>query len=365
MSVHTTFPKADAAPALREPAPRQWWKAPFWFLALFTGAKSFVDNPILGSRRLNAAGLHAWRVRAAHAMARSRRARLARLIPPELREQFDRNGFIVVRDVLPPAEFDALRAQLLSADQECREQQQGDTLTCRIPVGPQLRHSVPALAALLDGRWWRGIMAYVGATRSAPLYYLQAIAGGVAQGPPDPQLQLHADTFHPSMKAWLFLTDVADDDRPFTYVPGSHRLTPERLVWERRRSLTVLDEGDRLSQRGSLRVSLAELPGLGLPQPVRMAVPANTLVVADTCGFHARGDSPRPSLRIELWAYSRRSPFLPWTGFDLLSWRPIAVRRAEWLIAILDRLDAGGLMKQHWRRAGRWRPLERFADLNP
>ena len=28
----------------------KWWRAPFWLLALATGAKSFADNPILGSR---------------------------------------------------------------------------------------------------------------------------------------------------------------------------------------------------------------------------------------------------------------------------------------------------------------------------
>ena len=29
-------------------------------------------------------------------------------------------------------------------------------------------------------------------------------------GPPDPQVELHSDAFHPSLKAWLFLTDVAE-----------------------------------------------------------------------------------------------------------------------------------------------------------
>lgn len=31
---------------------------PLWVAELATGAKSFVDNPILGSRRLHATGLH-------------------------------------------------------------------------------------------------------------------------------------------------------------------------------------------------------------------------------------------------------------------------------------------------------------------
>ena len=100
------------------------------------------------------------------------------------------------------------------------------------------------------------------------------------------------------------------------------------------------------------------MPALGLPQPTRFSVPANTLVAIDTCGFHARADSDRPTLRVELWAYSRRSPFLPWTGLDLLSWRPIALRRAGWLGAIVDRLAARGWMVQHWRRAGARSPRQ-------
>ena len=208
---------------------------------------------------------------------------------------------------------------------------------------------------MLDSPRWKGLIAYVASTRSAPLYYLQAIAGGVAEGPPDPQLELHSDTFHPSLKAWLFLTDVPEDGRPLTYVAGSHRLSPQRIAWEKRKSVEIKDAGDRLSQRGSLRAQTNELAALGLPQPTRFAVPANTLVLVDTCGFHARAASDRPTMRIELWAYCRRSPFLPWTGLDLMSWPPIAMRREEWLNAIRDWLDRKGWAKQHWRRAI-WHP---------
>src|SRR5688572_11730753 len=309
----------------------RWWRLPFWTLALFTGAKSFADNPIIGSRRLNRAGLHVWRVKAAHALARSRRRRLARLLPAELREQFDRDGFIVIRDFLPPDAFAELQSELLNTELPCRVHQQGDTLTRRYTVDPELRARFPHLDRLLDSAAWKGVMSYVASTRSQPLYYIQSILGGAAEGPPDPQLQLHADTFHPSMKAWLFLTDVQEDGRPLTYVAGSHRTSRERLAWEQRRSVSVLDEADRLSQRGSLRIAAEELPALALPQPTRFAVPANTLVVIDTFGFHARADSDRPTKRIELWAFSRRTPFLPWTGGDLLSLPPFADRRADWI----------------------------------
>ena len=107
----------------------RWWRAPIWTLALMTGAKSFADNPILGSARLNRAGLHLHRIRAAHALARWRRKLLAHQVPAELRQQFDRDGFIMVRDFLPSEEFKAVRSALLNADAPGRSQQQGDTIT--------------------------------------------------------------------------------------------------------------------------------------------------------------------------------------------------------------------------------------------
>lgn len=330
------------------------WRTPYWLLAVLTGAKSFTDNPILGSRRLNSAGLHVWRLRTAHALAASRRQRLASAIPTDLREQFDRDGFIMIRDFLPAELFHDIQRELLDPQLECRSQQQGDTLTHRIPIGPSFRRRLPGLALLLDSRRWKGLMAYVASTKSVPLYYVQAIAGGVAEGPPDPQLELHADTFQPSMKAWLFLTDVPEDGRPLTYVAGSHRLSDARIAWEKRKSVEVMETGDRLSQRGSFRISPEELADLDLPPPTQFSVPANTLVVVDTCGFHARAQSTRPTMRVELWAFSRRSPFLPWTGLDLLSWHPIAIRRGEWLQSIVDWLDRKGLKRQHWQPAGRW-----------
>ena len=340
--------------------PFRWLRAPFWALALFTGAKSFVDNPILGSRTLNRAGLHVWRLRAAHALANRRRARLAHLIPAELRDQFDRDGFIAIPNVVPADEFAVLRAQLFAAEFECRSHRQGDTITRRVPFGPEERRRFPALCRLLDSSRWRGIMAYVASSRSRPLYYLQTIFGGAAEGLADPQTELHADTFHPSLKAFYFLTDVGEADRPLTYVAGSHKLNPARIAWEHRKSIDVVKTGDRLSQRGSFRISREEFHSLGLPAPTRFCVPANTLVVVDTCGFHARGDGFGPTTRVELWGYWRGSPFIPWAGLGLSALRPaIGDRRAAFVSRLLDQLDRWGLRKQHWLPGGRCRLTDR------
>ena len=290
-------------------------------------------------------------------MAWTRRRRLASAVPAQWRARFDRDGFVEIRDFLPPENFARIQSALLNGEFEAREHQQGDAITRRVPIGPELLRAVPELRRLLASKRWKSLLAYVGSTRAEPLYYVQTIVMGHASGAPDPQLELHADTFHPSLKAWLFLTDVTDDEGPLTYVPGSHLLTRQRIAWEQARSIGI-GESDRLSQRGSFRIAPDELPALGLPQPKRFAVPANTLVVIDTFGFHARGSSDKPTVRAEIWAYSRRTPFVPWSGLDPLSLKPIATRRSTWLPHIVDRFERLGLMKQHWKRSGRRRPGE-------
>ncbi|PTQ10702.1 phytanoyl-CoA dioxygenase [Sphingomonas oleivorans] len=327
--------------------------APWWALQLATGGKAFCDNPLIGSRRLNRLGLHEARVRFAHWIAASRRRRLAAAIDPADRIAFDRDGFVEKRDFLPPALFERLRDALLRHAAPAREMVQGDTITRRIAFDPALLAAVPEARALLADPAWRGLIRYAGSFDSEPLTYVQTILNGRVEAPPDPQTKLHADTFHPTVKAWLFLTDVAADEGAFSYVPGSHRPTPQRLAWERAKSIDAA-RLDRLSSRGSLRIEADELPGLGLPQPRILAVPANTLVVADTFGFHARGPSVRPSTRIEIWAYGRRNPFLPWTGLDPLSLPGLAERRIPWLWALRDRLAPW--LGQPWRDVGRIRP---------
>jgi hypothetical protein len=249
-----------------------------------------------------------------------------------------------------------------------RETLQGDAITRRIPLDGTLLARVPAAGALLRMPEWRGLVRYVGSADAEPIVYLQTILSHVTDNAaPDPQLALHSDTFHPSVKAWLFLTDVAEDDGPFMYVPGSHRLTEQRLAWERRMSIEIHAQ-DRLTRRGSFRVDAATLDELRLPPARACAVPANTLVVADTFGFHARGPSARPSLRVEMWAYGRRSPFLPWVGLD--PWRIPALghRRAHWFWSAADMIEAAGGTVNVWlarANAGAFDPVDTIPTYPP
>ena len=83
---------------------------PYWFVELFTWAKSFRQNPIIGSYWLNRCGLHVARVVIAHALFRFRLLLLAPLVPAADRQEFLRNGFILKRDFLPADAFARLKA---------------------------------------------------------------------------------------------------------------------------------------------------------------------------------------------------------------------------------------------------------------
>jgi Phytanoyl-CoA dioxygenase (PhyH) len=321
---------------------------PLWTAQLVTGTKSFERNGVIGSAWLNERGLHAARVSLAHRIAAARRRRLAGLVSAADQEDFARDGFVVRRNFLPADRFAELLDQIKSHRGPLREIGEGDTILRKIALDPKTLAVLPALANLLRSPEWRGLIRYVGSRDAEPVVWIQSILRHALNGPPDPQTALHADTFHPTVKAWLFLTDVAADQGPFTYVPGSHRLTAERLAWERRMSLAAANSPNGENRQGSFRIERSELPALGLPEPQVFAVPGNTLVVADTFGFHARGPSAARSLRVEIWAYGRRSPFVPWAGFD--PWTGVGLARRTligWRLG--DALQRAGIKAQRWR----------------
>ena len=331
---------------------RQALLMPFWLAQVFTQEKFFARNPIIGSRWLNEHGLHAARVAVAWRLAEARRRRLAHLIAAEDRRQFDRDGFIVKPEFLPPEIFADLLAQVRALRAPAREMAEGDTITRHIALDPAVLARVPAARQLIGSPRFRALVSYAGSSAAAPMVYIQTILSQAIGGPPDPQLDLHTDTFHPTVKAWLFLTDAAAGGMPFVYVPGSNRLTPQRLDWERRMSLEASRRPAQNQHRLVRALSPAALGELGLPAPQAISVPANTLLVADTFGFHARGASARPTSRVEIWAMGRRNPFLPWTGLDPWSVAALGLRKPALYWKSLDLLEWAGIGHQRWRSRG-------------
>src|SRR5437763_6826793 len=150
-----------------------WLLAPWHVAALATGAKSFRDNPVIGSPTLNRAGLHVARVRLAHRMAEWRRQRLSALVCEEDRAAFERDGFILKPGFLPAAKYAVLKEQILSFRGPVRHQVQGDAMTRRIALDHRTLANLPALSAMVGSPEWLGLVRFVGSYILEPQIYIQ------------------------------------------------------------------------------------------------------------------------------------------------------------------------------------------------
>lgn len=311
---------------------RTLWMWPIWFLALFTPAKSFKDNPIIGARSLNWCGLHIIRVILARAVTHFRWWCLTPYMNKAQRRQFHKDGFIVVPNFLAAPQIKTIRTEITQHNGEARCMTQGNTATQRILLDDDALKDKPTLQTFCSSQPLINPLRYSAATLTKPLLYVQRIRNGFRAAPKDPQKNMHADTFHPTMKAWVFLEDVTEEKGPFTYVRGSHRLTSARLAWEYHRSLTAAQNPDGYSEKGSFRADAGDLKAMGLPQPEGICATAGTLVIANTNGFHGRGNAADGQSRLEIWAYSRPNPFNPLPGlpFQFVASLQNRILRAYW-----------------------------------
>ena len=288
--------------------------------SVFTGAKSFESNPLIGNAYLNRKGLHLFRMKLAARLADRYRRSLHHRVAQDRRDQYQKNGFISVENILSKQTFQSFRNEILRCHWDRQEMNQGGVITRRVWLDSgSLPSSQQHLQTLIRSEEIKDMIRYVAGTGGEPVFSLQAIFAGHSKRNNDPQSEFHSDAFHSTAKAWLFLDDVPADQGPFAYVPGSHQLTPQRLDWEHEQSCTAAAHPIRYHARGSFRATAADLKRMHYAKPRVFNVRANTLVIANTMGFHRRTPSSHPTVRVELYASLRRNPFSVFPQLDLLS----------------------------------------------
>ncbi|WP_428036810.1 phytanoyl-CoA dioxygenase family protein [Amphritea sp.] len=300
-----------------------------WVMEIFTEAKSFEANPILGNRLLNRLGLHVIRLIIARLITGFRRWILGWKISSAHRRGFRQKGYLRIDNVLPPELFKRLQDEGEHSWPEVREFIQGDTTTQLAFLTQARLKQLPATSMLCDSASVRNLLNYVASNALRPWPHFLRVCNRGGEMINDPQKHFHSDTFHPTMKAWLFLEDVTADKGPFQYVQGSNRLTLKRLLWEYRQSIQGRSLNERYAARGSLRIAENELASLNLFHIQTFNVPANTLIIADTSGFHRRGEAAADTSRLSVYFSSRLNPFVP---FPLPDFEPFN-RFAEKLVA--------------------------------
>lgn len=289
-------------------------KTPLYLIELMTVNKSFKDNPLIGSSILNRCGLHVIRMLWSHLSMNIRMLMLSGGISSEDRRQYFKQGYLVKENFLSEEEFSNLENESRIFDEEIREARQGDTLTHRAVLSPDILSSYPVMEGILFSKSFQRLARFTSGHLRDPLYYLEEIKNQHCKGSLDPQKMFHHDTFHPSMKCWLFIDDVAENSGAFTFIPQSHRLDWKRIKWEYKMSIVAKDAKNQITARGSTRYSDEDLIELDLPSPHAFTVKKNTLVLVNVFGIHKRGDSLGKSTRLALWGDSRTNPFLPFPG---------------------------------------------------
>jgi hypothetical protein len=266
-------PVESLLPEIRSLSSERYW-------SIFSVEK-FLDWP-----ELNRRGLHVFRTLLGTRLVEDAIRRHGLWDTPESRE-FRENGLLVRTDFLSPEDFERYRS------------------THQLPASTSAD-----LARLVD--------CCVGNATFKGRLGIQRLEHDAA----DPQLDLHLDTFHPTVKFWYYLSDVSVEHGPLHIVAGSHVLTPEKLQWAFETSLIAGDRSHpeyvarcgKTGRRGSFGIDVGgdgrlPLERLGLEPEQPMLGRANTLFLVDTSGLHRRGVIAEGLVRETARGARRVSPF--------------------------------------------------------
>jgi phytanoyl-CoA dioxygenase PhyH len=280
---------------------------------VFRTARALTRIPsgdkIIESRLLNVLGVQVLRTIAARTIYNARFAHVNDSIKDTV-DELRREGIVVWPDFLPTGQFEAVRREsevLLAKNhgafvvdmqgpngvESARVANLGERVlpnTYRLLADPRLQ----AVFESAEKRRLGSLVAYA---------EIERLIQGPDGAQEDPEARLHSDVFYNTHKAWLYLTDVTAEDGPFAYVRRSHWLTLVQL-----RHIYAASDRRRRSENHSRRIKAEEIEALGLRETV-LTCPRNTLVIANTCGYHRRLRG-RPGLtRVAVHLSVRANPF--------------------------------------------------------
>jgi hypothetical protein len=297
-------------------------------ISIFSRQKNF-DNEWIGHKGLNQLGLHAFRMRLANLCNRLRYAQTG-LSKDQNCQTLRQNGFIAHKNFLETQVFETIRAEAEKAvqlsvghtpisernhtgfgsKQEHHwgfDRFDGGTLNRFININ---HDTMPAIQRFTgDTRLSNYSKTITGRTHKPGSIWIYLTVHGDETTGEDLQKNIHRDTFFSSMKFWYFLRPVTLADGPFAYVPKSQMLTKARSKWEQEKALSVIASEANPEIDGSFRIDETDLKNIGYESPQYITVPANTLVIADTLGFHHRGFAKKGKERLALYGNLRPHPF--------------------------------------------------------
>lgn len=261
----------------------------------------FIDN-----YSLNLEGLHIYRTILSNKIYLNRKKTTNKDV-----EFFTENGFLIIDDFLEKQEFSNLRSLFL---EKIKPKKSSNYIT-RVDSTQFMKRNNKLQELIKD---CSRINNFSFAEPRVEFWNLIHYDN-------DPQSKFHSDTFQPTCKFWLFLEDIDTSKGPFNYAPKSHLLSETRLKWDYENSIMKKDNdiwkkriqsggkpgSFRVHENSTIEEEKQTLKNMGY-KSIETVGKKNTLVAANTFGFHKRGiaapQTYRETLSIEyrpqaFWKY--------------------------------------------------------------
>lgn len=219
----------------------------------------------------------------------------------EQAKELIREGFIVIDNFLPDEAFEQVKAEFLYAINPANpESKISVTNGVRSTAGRFAINTCPATAQYLvrNRKMWALVSAAVGRKlkyEPGTYYHTETLAEAKARDT-DHNIVLHNDVHYPTFKAFFLLNRNDHSNGSFVCVPRSHKLSLKRLQHEYLYSI----DAARHKRGKSIRFPVYENGRMEIFGPVysrdelkevQISGGPNSLVIANTMGFHRRGGS--------------------------------------------------------------------------
>jgi len=270
-------------------------------------------DKLIKSKILNKMGVQSFRMYLAQQRYNLKRTPHVDVYKDEIKT-LQEEGILVIENFLPENEFDVL-------EKECRVMLKDESYEMVRQDGANkisMTHLLP-----LDRTKYKEVFKFLKNEKLIALFeaaekrkidfdkgkvvlLLQYLEQGFDKHLRDPETELHADTFFNTHKAWLYMNDVEMKNAPFVYVKGSHKVKGAnryKLAHDYANGAVVgSDRG------GSRRVGPEELKTYNLERTI-YTCKKNTLVIANTMGYHCREEGEGGNDRLTLAVSARFNPF--------------------------------------------------------
>lgn len=270
---------------------------------IFTATKT-VDNRLLN--RLGVQSLRSIAARSIHQLLPSTTDAAVQEIAAEL----NREGMVMLPNFLPADLFEKVREECLHLIYHNPDRLE---VVCAGPNTMEIAKlsnfqpdEVPYAHQFFSDPTLNALMRAAEKRPQCDQYAVRTIER-LQQGPlgadEDPETVLHSDCFFNTHKVWLYLSNVRLESGPLVFVKRSHRLTLRQIYFLYQESCQV--------NRGSRRITQDEIQRAGLEETI-VTAPKNTLVMANTLGYHRRLRGQPGQERYALHVQLRTNPFTWW-----------------------------------------------------